>query len=163
MGVAGAGKTTVASSIAEALDAIFLDADDAHPPSNVAKMAAGIPLTDDDRGPWLRRLRDELASHDRVVVTCSALKRAYRDVLRDAGDVTFVHLAIEPDEAERRLRDRRGHFMGPAMVASQFDALEPPGDDETDVLVVDGTLAVGAIVETALRLSARDRRDGRSP
>lgn len=164
MGVAGAGKTTVATRVADALAASFLDADDAHPPANVEKMAAGIALTDADRRPWLGRLRDELAARERVVVTCSALKRRYRDVLRGVDGVVFVHLAIEPAEAERRLRDRRGHFMGPAMVASQFDALEPPADDETDVLVVDGTLPVGEIVETVRRsLSVRDRRGGTPP
>ncbi len=150
MGVAGAGKTTVGERLAARFGAVLVDADDAHPPEHVAKMAAGVPLTDDDRWPWLARLRDELAAHDRIVVTCSALRRAYRDRLREAGDVRFVHLVIEPADAERRLGARRDHFMGPAMVASQFAVLEPPGPDERDVTAVDAVGPLDEVVATAL-------------
>lgn len=165
MGVAGAGKTTVGARVADVVRARFVDADDAHPLANVEKMAAGVPLTDADRRPWLVRIRDELAAHDRIVVTCSALKREYRDLLRDAGGLVFVHLVIDEAEAERRLAARRDHFMGSAMVASQFEALEPAGADEADVMVVDGSLPVERIVDDVRRaaLSGRDRRGGRSP
>lgn len=143
MGVAASGKTTVGRKLAAELDHEFLDADAAHPPENVAKMSAGIPLTDVDRAPWLARLHDALAGSREIVVTCSALKRAYRDELRTAGDadtpVQFVFLDVPEAEIERRIRRRRGHFMKAEMVASQFEAFEPPGPDEDDVAVVDAS------------------------
>lgn len=150
MGVSGAGKTTLGARLADRLDARFVDADAAHPPENIEKMSAGVALTDADRRPWLERLRDELAASERLVVTCSALKRAYRDVLRGAGGVRFVHLRIEPDEAAERLATRRGHFMGPSMVAGQFDDLEPPAADEVDVIELDARADVGILVDAIL-------------
>lgn len=146
MGVAGSGKTTVGEVVAERLDARFLDADSVHPDENVAKMAAGEPLTDEDRWPWLHRLADELAGADRIVVACSALKRRYRDVLRTAGDVRFVFLDVNRDTAHERTERRSGHYMGSGMVASQFEALERPDADEADVAVIDA----GAGVETTV-------------
>jgi carbohydrate kinase (thermoresistant glucokinase family) len=143
MGVAGSGKSTVGEVLADRIGARFLDADSVHPAANVAKMSAGEPLTDDDRWPWLRRLADELAGDDRIVVACSALKRRYRDVLREPEGVRFVFLDVDRDTAHDRARHRIGHFMGAGMVASQFDALEPPGDDEGDVTVVDATVDAG--------------------
>lgn len=137
MGVAGSGKTTVGELLAGRLDARFVDADAAHPPENVAKMAAGVPLTDDDRAPWLVRMRDELASGRSVVVTCSALKRRYRDVLREAGGVTFVFLDADREVVRTRVDRRRGHFMKAEMVDGQFADLERPQADELDVVVVD--------------------------
>jgi gluconokinase len=137
-GVAASGKTTVGRAIADELDLEFLDADAAHPPENIEKMSSGIPLTDDDRVPWLERLGQALAASDGIVITCSALKRAYRDVLRSsADDVQFVFLDVPQHEVERRIRRRRNHFMKVRMVASQFEALERPGVDETDVVTVD--------------------------
>src|SRR5690349_12794129 len=111
MGVAGSGKTTVGQELARRLDAPFLDADAAHPEANVAKMAAGIALTDADRWPWLARLRQELADTDHLVITCSALARRYRDLLRRAGDVRFVHLALDRATATTRVGARVGHFL----------------------------------------------------
>ena len=146
MGVTGSGKTTVGRALAEALEAAFLDADSVHPPANVAKMSAGEPLTDDDRWPWLARLRAELRSSDSIVVACSALKRRYRDLLRHAGEVRFVFLDLDPDTARERATHREGHYMGAEMVASQFEALERPGVDETDVVTVDATGVLDAIV-----------------
>src|SRR6056297_3550354 len=96
MGVSGSGKTTTGLRLAHALGVEYLDADDAHPDANVEKMAAGIPLTDDDRRPWLVELTAQLARRQRVVITCSALKRAYRDTLRGAGGATFVYLRLPP-------------------------------------------------------------------
>lgn len=148
MGVAGSGKSTVGEVLADRIGARFLDADSVHPAGNVAKMSAGEPLTDDDRWPWLRRLVDALAGDDRIVVACSALKRRYRDVLREPEGVRFVYLDVDRDTAQERARQRVGHFMGAGMVASQFDALEPPADDEDDVTVVDA--AAGADIESTV-------------
>lgn len=139
MGVTGAGKTTVGQQLAETLGWRFHDADDFHPPANKAKMHAGIPLTDDDRWPWLRALRSvieqSLADDAPAVVTCSALKRAYRDVLSGGlSGVQYVHLTGDARVLAERLASRRGHFMNPALLESQIATLEPPaGALEVDV------------------------------
>jgi gluconokinase len=146
MGVAASGKTTVAEGLAQALRATYLEADNFHPQANIAKMSHGIPLTDEDRWPWLSAMRDALASHDRVVVTCSALKRSYRDVLRSAGSVQFVFLAIDRSLAHDRIAARKGHFMTAQMLDSQFATLEVPGSDEPDVIAVDARLTVEEIL-----------------
>lgn len=150
MGVAGAGKTTVGRALADALGAAFVDADDLHPAANVARMAAGVPLTDDDRWPWLDRVADALATPGDVVVACSALRRAYCDRLRSVDGVRFVFLDLDAPAARARAEARTDHFMGPAMVASQFDALERPAPDEPDVVTLDATGAVGRLVADAL-------------
>ena len=130
MGVCGCGKTTVGRPLAQELGWTFVDADDLHPPANVAKMAGGIALTDEDRWPWydrivleLRRLADQ-GRH--VVLACSALKQAYRDRLARAGDVRFVYLKGDAVTIEPRLAGRKGHFMPASLLASQFAALEEP-------------------------------------
>lgn len=133
MGVTGAGKTTVGQRLAETLGWRFHDADDFHPPANKIKMNAGIPLTDQDRWPWLRALRavieQALADDAGAVVTCSALKRAYRDVLAGGlAQVRFVHLTGDPAVLAARLAGRRGHFMNPALLDSQIATLETPWD-----------------------------------
>jgi gluconokinase len=138
----------VGLQLAERLGVPFADADDFHSPENVAKMRAGTPLTDDDRWPWLRAIGAWLAEHadTGAVVTCSALKRAYRDTLRTtAPDVTFLHLHGDMDTVRRRVAGREQHFMPESLVQSQFDALEPLGPDERGV-VVDLGLPVDAIV-----------------
>lgn len=150
MGVAGSGKTTVAHALGDRWLVDVVDADELHPAENVAKMSAGEPLTDDDRGPWLAALADVLASSADVVVTCSALKRSYRDVLRSAGDVRFVLLDVDPDTARRRVGERAGHFMGVDMVDSQFATLERPSADEPDVRIVDATGSLRSIVDSVL-------------
>lgn len=150
MGVSGSGKSTIGVRLAAAVAAEYVEADDAHPPANIDKMAAGEPLTDADRVPWLDRLTDALAERDRVVISCSALKRAYRDRLRGAGDVQFIHLAITIEVARDRLHHRDDHFMGPAMVDSQFDALEPPSPDETDVHTIDATVPPDEVLAAAI-------------
>ena len=147
MGVSGSGKTTIGERAAARLDARYVDADSAHPQANIDKMSACIPLTDDDRRPWLERLRDALESSDRIVVTCSALTDAYRDVLREAGDVTLVYLEVDEATVGARVGNRAGHFMKADMVASQFATLEPPSADERDVVVVDGCLPIEALVD----------------
>lgn len=149
MGVTGTGKTTVGYRLAESLGWQFHDADDFHPPANKAKMHAGIPLTDDDRWPWLRALRAviEQALDDKVgaVVTCSALKRAYRDVLAGGlSQVRYVHLTGDPQVLAARLAARSGHFMNPALLASQIATLEAPADaiDVDVALTLDHQVAV---------------------
>jgi carbohydrate kinase (thermoresistant glucokinase family) len=146
MGVAGCGKTTLANALAERLGIETIEADDLHSPGNVARMAAGVPLTDEDRWPWLAAVRQAMRSGEDSVVACSALRRRYRDALRSAGEVRFLYLAIDRAEALRRLGNRAGHFMGPGMLDSQLAALEPPAPDERDV----ATLPADTDVEAAL-------------
>jgi carbohydrate kinase (thermoresistant glucokinase family) len=130
MGVSGSGKSTVGAALAEALGWSMLDADDLHPPENVAKMAAGIALTDDDRRPWLDRIVAELRrlGARNVVLACSALKQAYRDRLAQAGDVRFVNLRGTPATIAARLAARRHRYMPATLLDSQFATLEPPRD-----------------------------------
>jgi gluconokinase len=136
MGVAGAGKSVVGSAFADAIGVAFVDGDDYHPRRNVEKMAAGIPLTDEDRAEWLGILGARLrAAHDAgegLVVACSALKRAYRDVLRDTAGtfVRFVHLRGDRALIADRLGQRRGHFMPASLLDSQLATLEEPASDE---------------------------------
>lgn len=151
MGVAGSGKTTVGTQLAAQLGARFVDGDDLHPGANVAKMSAGVPLTDADRWPWLARVRDELRDGAPVVVACSALARRYRDALRVAGGVRFAFLDLDPDAASERAAKRSDHFMGAHMVASQFATLEHPAADETDVVAVDATASPAAVVAAIVR------------
>lgn len=140
MGAAGAGKTTVGSLLAQALRWPFLDGDDLHSAANVAKMAAGIPLTDEDRRPWLERLRQRLeaatAAGQSLVLACSALKERYRQLLAgDETDARFVYLKASAPLLRQRLAARRGHFMKQAMLESQLAALEEPAG----AVVVDAT------------------------
>jgi len=134
MGVSGSGKTTVGRILAEKLGWVFLDADDFHPAANIAKMSRGEPLTDEDRRPWLEALRDRIdeacARNEDVVLACSALKHAYRDYLREdePGCVRYVYLEGSEELIRERLAKRRGHFMPPGLLHSQFEALEPPAD-----------------------------------
>jgi gluconokinase len=151
MGVAGSGKTTVGIRLAELLAVAFADADAFHHTDAIRKMSSGTPLDDGDREPWLRRIAEWLRGRpDGAVVTCSALRRRYRDLLRaNAGDVFFLHLAVDPIEAEQRLRLRPGHFMPASLVESQFGALEELTDDE-DGLRVDGSRSPEEICDEAL-------------
>jgi gluconokinase len=136
MGVSGSGKTTIGPRFARALGVDYVEGDELHPPANVEKMAAGIPLTDADRDPWLRRiaarLRDAKEAGVGLVVASSALKRKYRDLLRSAGDpdAQFVYLKGTRPVIAERLQARHGHFMPPGLLESQFATLEEPGPDE---------------------------------
>jgi gluconokinase len=138
MGVAGSGKTTIGRQLAAELGWAFADADAFHPPANVAKMTAGVPLDDADRAPWLAAIRAYLdrqhAEGRHAVITCSALKERYRAILLGGpGEVKLVHLKGTAEVLRSRLRRREGHFMKPAMLDSQLAALEEPGD----ALVID--------------------------
>ena len=149
MGVSGCGKTTFGDALAGVTGAGFVDADDLHPATNRAKMAAGQPLSDTDRMPWLALVAAVLREKAPVVVACSALKRAYRDRLLSAGDVRFIHLAAPQPAIAARLARRRGHFMPPALLGSQFDALERPEPDE-NVLTLDAMQSVDDLLHEAL-------------
>ncbi|MGB3437569.1 MAG: gluconokinase [Actinophytocola sp.] len=148
MGVTGSGKSTVGTALAERMGVPFADADDFHSPENVAKMRSGVPLTDEDRRPWLLSIGKWLAEHAArgAVVTCSALKLVYRDTLREAAPaVTFLHLHGDKATVRERVGSRPGHFMPESLVDSQFADLEPLGPDERGV-VVDLALPVEVIV-----------------
>jgi gluconokinase len=152
MGVTGAGKSTVGGLIAERLALAFNDADDFHPPGNIAKMSAGQPLTDDDRWPWLDAIGAHLAAHrgQGCVVTCSALKRAYRDRLRAAAPgLRFIHLHGDMALVAARQAARQGHFMPASLVASQFATLEAP-QDESDVIPLDVAATPNALADAAI-------------
>ena len=152
MGVSGSGKSTVGAALARRLGVPFADADALHPQANIAKMAAGEPLDDDDRHPWLERVGEWLADHgDGGVVSCSALKRGYRDQLRaHCPQVRFLHLSGSADVIGRRLAGRTGHFMPAALLRSQLDTLEPLGADEAG-MTVDIDRDVAQIVDEFLR------------
>lgn len=147
MGVAGSGKSTVGRLLADTLGWRYCDADDFHPRANVEKMARGIPLNDEDRQPWLAALQRlvarSVAAGEDMVLACSALKHSYRERLRvDRAAVRLVYLKADPELIRRRLAQRRGHFLGPDLLASQLAALEEP----PDALVVDAALPPPAII-----------------
>src|SRR5688572_17613800 len=136
MGVCGSGKSLIGAQLARELDVEFVEGDGLHPPDNVQRMTAGIPLTDDDRRGWLlaiaARLREAKRAGIGLVVSCSALKRSYRDLLRSVGaaDVRFVYLAGTMALLAERMANRRGHFMPPSLLDSQLSILEEPSPDE---------------------------------
>ena len=150
MGVSGSGKSTIADHLAARLGWRYEDGDRFHPASNVAKMSAGHPLTDEDRWPWLQAIADEIdrlaAAGERAVIACSALKRAYRDILvHGRDDVRIIFL----DGTQDLIAARRGHFMPPGLLASQFKTLERPGTNERPITVsIDAP--VGAIVDNVI-------------
>ena len=148
MGVSGSGKSTVGAALAQRLRLPFADADDFHPPANIAKMASGHALDDDDRHPWLEAIGEWLAAHpDGCVMSCSALKRSYRDQLRQhAPQVQFLYLAGSREVIARRQASRPGHFMPASLLASQFATLEPLGPDEHG-RTIDVDQSIDAIVE----------------
>jgi gluconokinase len=150
MGVSGSGKSTVGAALGQRLGVPFADADDFHPAANIAKMSAGHALDDEDRHPWLESIGEWLASHgaDGGVMSCSALKRRYRDQLRRHAPLTeFVHLDGTREVIARRQASRPGHFMPATLLDSQFATLEPLGPDERG-LVIDVDQPVDAIVQT---------------
>lgn len=159
MGVSGSGKSLIGAQLARELGVAFVEGDDLHPPSNVQRMAAGIPLTDEDRHGWLlaiaARLRDAQRAGVGLVAACSALKRRYRDLLRSAGDpdARFVYLKGAKPLLAERLATRRGHFMPPSLLDSQLAILEEPAQDER-ALLCDIREAPDAIVADLVRRAA---------
>jgi gluconokinase len=154
MGVSGSGKTTIGEELARRIGWRYEDADTFHPASNIAKMSAGQPLTDEDRWPWLRAIADEIdrvsAAGQRIVIGCSALRRVYRDLLvHGRGDVRIVYLQGTQALIASRLGRRTDHFMPAALLTSQFKTLEPPTPDE-HALIVSIDAPVDAIVDTIL-------------
>ncbi len=155
MGVSGSGKSTVGAALGQRLRVPFADADDFHPPANIAKMTTGQPLDDDDRYPWLEAIGEWLAAHsDGGVMSCSALKRRYRDQLRrHCPGVEFIHLSGTQEVIGRRQASRPGHFMPATLLASQFATLEPLTDDERG-LTIDVAKDIDSIIETYVMSTA---------
>src|SRR6516225_2587063 len=154
MGVSGAGKTRIGELLAERLKCSFTDGDAFHSAANKEKMHNGIPLTDDDRWPWLRAIRaaieEKQQAHETAVFTCSSLKRSYRDILRNGDkDVCFVYLKGTRELLQERLQTRTGHFFDPSLLQSQLDTLEEPGEDEAITVSIE--LTPEAIVDEVLR------------
>ena len=146
MGVSGSGKTSAARELERQLGWKFIEGDDLHPEANVAKMAAGHPLEDEDRWPWLRRVAEVIGEREAagtsLVLTCSALKRSYRDLLRDGHpSVWFAHMQVSQQVLADRLAQRKGHYMPPSLLDSQLTTLEPLAEDEPgDVIAGDAPL-----------------------
>lgn len=156
MGVAGSGKTSVGEALARALGADYIEGDRLQPPENVARMASGLPLTDEHRRGWLdtvgRNLAAAVAERRDAVAACSALKHAYRDQLRQlCPSARFLYLDVDPATAETRVAGRRGHFMPASLVDSQFVDLQPPTPDE-GAMRLDATLPLSKLVAQALAL-----------
>ena len=160
MGVSGSGKSTLAAGLAQREGWPLLEGDTFHPPANIAKMQAGIPLTDADRWPWLRAVAarmDELqAAGQSAVVACSVLKRSYRDILiGQRPDTVLVYLRAPKDLIARRMAGRKGHFMPPALLDSQLATLEEPGPDEAPIIIDTSTSPDAALAEAVRQLQAR--------
>ncbi len=156
MGVSGSGKSTVGAALAQRLRVPFADADDFHPPANIAKMTAGEALNDDDRFPWLEAIGEWLAQRcdSGGVMSCSALKHKYRDQLRrHCPDVEFLHLSGTPEVIAKRQASRPGHFMPASLLASQFETLEPLDGDERG-LVIDVDQSIDSIIDTYVAQTA---------
>jgi len=161
MGVSGSGKSTVAATLVDRLGWEFAEGDEFHPAANVEKMHAGHPLDDEDRGPWLRRLADWIGQRERsggsVVVTCSALKRSYRDLLCDGHpSVWFAHVTVDASLLRERLEHRTGHYMPASLLESQLAILEPLQDDEPGA-AISGAGAPEDVVEQLLAALGTER------
>lgn len=151
MGVSGSGKSVVANRVAHELQTAFLDGDFLHPRANIQKMAEGHPLNDEDRQPWLQAINDAAFAMQRTqeisLIVCSSLKKKYRDILRQGNsNLKFIYLQGDFDTIESRLKARKGHFFKPAMLVTQFETLEEPGDEESDVIKVDIRQSVDEVV-----------------
>lgn len=163
-GVTGAGKSAIAGILAKQLGWDLAEGDDLHPASNVAKMSAGTPLTDEDRWPWLERVAAWIQNHTSTgmpgIITCSALKRSYRDKL-SGNNVVFAHLTASKDVIGHRLAARKDHFMPAALLDSQIAALEPPEADENAVSIMVGRTPSEVAAEIICRLSLRQQEQQR--
>ncbi|NHB94103.1 gluconokinase [Photorhabdus cinerea] len=157
MGVSGSGKSAVANAVAYKLDSAFLDGDFLHPRSNINKMAEGYALNDEDRKPWLKSLNDAVFAMQRTnlvsLIVCSALKRHYRDMLRDNNkNLSFLYMKGDFDLIESRLKARKDHFFKPQMLISQFEALEEPGSDEKDVYLIDIRSSLDEVINHSIKI-----------
>ena len=163
-GASGAGKTTIGRLLAKRLGWRFLEADDFHPRGNIEKMRDGLPLTDEDRWPWLKLLSEQIersfAAKENAVLACSALKRRYRERLRVNDDVKFVLLRGDYSLVDKQLHSRRGHFMKPDLLRSQFADLEEPESDEDAVTIQLGRTPEELVeeIKTKLRLAGKDSK-----
>src|SRR3954464_4445150 len=167
MGVSGSGKSTVARALADHLHWELLEGDDLHPPANVAAMAAGRPLTDAQRRPWLQAIGDwvdqRASARASGVLTCSALRRSYRDVLRQGRpNLSFCHLTVDPSVVERRMEHRTGHFMPASLLPSQLATLEPLGEDEAGITVSSEAPPSAVVAEVVRRLHLQPAAAGGS-
>ncbi|MFT6658071.1 gluconokinase [Maritalea sp.] len=152
IGVSGTGKSTIAKALSDAIDGNFLDADDFHSADNVASMASGVPLTDDMRAGWLQDVCDAtLAQNTNTTVACSALKKIYRDAIRArVANCRFVFLDVNTQVLAQRIASRTAHYMPVGLLASQLQTLQLPAPDETDIVTIDGTLPIKAIIQKAI-------------
>jgi gluconokinase len=173
-GPAGVGKSSVAAYLSSALNFPYIEGDEFHPAANVEKMSNGIPLTDTDRWDWLTALREESlrmirSGSEGVVLTCSALKEKYRDVIRVAGyfdhslSIHFIYLSASEELLLERVRQRQNHYMGANMVHSQFDILEPPRPNEKDVISIDVTRSLAEVQRDALTKAIEIMTKGPTP
>ncbi|MBP3978988.1 gluconokinase [Microbacterium sp. BLY] len=161
MGPSGSGKSTVGAALAARLGARFVDGDDLHPLTNVDKMAAGVPLDDEDRLPWLRQVGRTLREEERIVIACSALRRRYRDAIRaEAGDAFFAELVGERETLAVRLDGRADHFMPSSLLDSQLETLEPLAAEETGVRVAASLPLDREVEEIAAAHAAAAERPG---
>ncbi|BET95589.1 gluconokinase [Xenorhabdus taiwanensis] len=156
MGVSGSGKSAVANGVARELGTAFLDGDFLHPRANITKMAQGHALNDDDRRPWLKALNDAIFAMQRTnpisLLVCSALKKSYRDMLRDGNqNLSFLYMKGDFDLIESRLKARKGHFFKPQMLISQFETLEEPTSDEKDVHPIDIKNDLDEVIKNAIK------------
>ncbi len=155
MGVSGSGKSAVAETVARETNAPFLDGDFLHPRANINKMASGQPLDDNDRAPWLETVNSAIYAmqntHRISILVCSALKQKYRNKLRENNpNLYFIYLKGDPELISKRLQSRKGHFFKPAMLKSQFDALEEPTNNHNDICYIDISKTLNEVVEDAL-------------
>ena len=156
MGVSSTGKTSVGTEVVHRLGIKLIDGDDLHPRANIIKMSEGHPLNDEDRAPWLERIRDAAFSLEHKsevgIIVCSALKKKYRDQIRDGNsNVKFLFLHGSYDVILERMRQRKGHYMKESMLKSQFETLEVPGADEPDVISIDINAPFDEVVERCIQ------------
>ena len=156
MGVSSTGKTSIGTEVARRLGMKLIDGDDLHPRANIIKMGSGQPLNDQDRAPWLERIRDAAFSleqkSERGIIVCSALKKQYRNLIRDGNDVKFIFLRGDFDLVLKRMQQREGHYMKAEMLRSQFDTLEVPQADENDVYPIDIDATFEEVVERCVQV-----------
>lgn len=153
-GVSGSGKTTVGKQLAERFDLAFIEGDDLHPKSNIAKMTRGHALNDEDRTPWLHHIAEkiklQITNEEGFVLSCSALKVKYRNILRQAGSLQFIFLSVHHRKLRQRLSERENHFMPPLLLESQLETLELPTISEQDVFTIDASVPLKTLLSNIL-------------